>query len=179
MKCGWEYAVNVLKKLKYELIHVEEDKIYITTDWNLNSDYKFVINQIESSDDSYRALKCILYNMVKDVSEKLAVDITKIKKIAYGKDLPYGYLKDVVVTGIEKKLGSKRIILGQRTNGFVWKEIAFVENYKKRPPWCSGGGGLIWRWDYDEELIDYDEIIPDIVRRKVSLNSFKKGENNE
>lgn len=178
MKCGWEYAINILKKLKYELIHVEEDKIYITADWNLNPNYEFVISQIENNDDSYRALKCILYNITKDLSEKFSVDITKIKKIAYGKDLPYGYLKDAVVTGINKELGSKRIVLGQKINGFVWKEIAFVENYKKRPPGCSGGGGLIWKWGYDEELIDYEENIPEKVIRKVSLNSFRKNEIN-
>ena len=170
---SWEIIVPKINNLKYELIHVEEDKIYITTDWSLNPSYKFIIDNIKVEDDTWVFIR-ILSNIVEDLSKMFNVNITRISKISADEPerLPYGYLKPR--KGKHKKLGSKRIVLGQKINGFVWKEIAFVENFKKRSPGCSGGGGFIWKWDYDKELIDYEEIIPDIVRRKVSLNSFRK-----
>lgn len=152
---SWEIIVPKINSLKYELIHSEKDKIYITTDWDLNPSYKFIVDNMKGEDDAWVFIR-ILNNIVEDLSKRFDVNITKISKIAC------------------KKLGYKRIVLGQKINGFVWKEIAFVESYKKRSPGCSGGGGLIWKWDYDEELIDYEEDIPEKVIRKVSLNSFRK-----
>ena len=141
-----EFAYKAIEKLQYEVVRVEDDRIFIFFDvdalidntikhhrlWGVDFVFMKVFENLKdsTSNDFRNALRVIINSLEKNLEAK----ITTIKFNQYK-----GGWKIIFP-------GSKRIVisLSQKEN-FIWKEAALVEHTYT---------------DRNFELIDYDEHIP-------------------
>lgn len=145
--CAREFAYKAIEKLRYEVVRVEEDRIFIFFDvdafientikhhhlWGIDFVFMEVFENLNDSRSDFS--QGILHVIIDSLEKNLEAKITTIKFNQYK-------------GGWKIKFpGSRRIVisLSQKEN-FIWKEAALVEHTHT---------------DRHFELINYDEHAPD------------------